>query len=107
MCSSDLTARTTGGVVWRVIVIPWLTCVGVLTLGMVTQAWRVLDKLSVNTGLLILWGWFAVGALNNAYWLLHSRVALNSQFRELATLPTGRRRKFAWWWGRRGARGEG
>ncbi len=79
-----------GGVLFRVIVIPWLVTIGGGTfLLMVRQTFEgFLDVL--------LLAWAAIGAGFDVAWILRSRRVLTTQFRELATIVPGTRRSGGW-----------
>ncbi|HTH49649.1 MAG TPA: hypothetical protein VMB21_19200, partial [Candidatus Limnocylindria bacterium] len=82
-------SRPGSGVITRVLVLPSVVCLALLTV-MVLPVLRLGgERLSP---ILFLAGWGLVGAGNNVYWLLRVRGRLHAQFRELATQrPTKKR----------------
>lgn len=84
-----------GGVLFRVIFIPWLLVIGGGTFLMATQTvWRFSDTNSGFTVVLLAWATIGIGI--DVAWILHCRRVLTTQFRDLATVLPGARRS-SWW----------
>ncbi len=85
-----------GGVLLRVIFIPWLVTTGVGTLLLASRT-AILGFLGENIGFAaLLLAWAAIGAAIDVAWLLHCRRTLSTRFRELATIVPGTRRSSGW-----------
>lgn len=85
--------RLTGGVLGRVLIIPWLV------LGAGGTAVAAFDWLDgVDNGQWLLMGaWFMVSMANNGYWIWRARLELNTRFREMAAVPLGSKSSNRWW----------
>lgn len=83
--------RTTGGVFWRVLVVPVLvffagaTVIGVLNLA------DAFGHIPVSSGAIVGTAWCLIGVLVNAYWIRRTRREMSAHFREYATLPIGKK----------------
>lgn len=84
--------RAAGTTFARIIVLPWLFLLLISTVGLLGRY----DWNEASTTLLLA-AWVGSGVLGDVYWILRSRKALTTQFRQLAAVPSGglqRRRRW-------------
>ncbi len=89
-------SRPGSGAVTRVLVLPSVICLVLLTLMVLPWLHLAGDNFSMLLGLS---AWALIGAGTNVFWLMRVRGRLPAQFRDLATQRTGKKRG----WFRRGA----
>ena len=82
-------SRPGSGTVTRVLVLPSVLCLGLLTLMVLPWLRLAGDNFSATLGLS---AWALIGVGNNVFWLLRFRGRLQTQFRELATQRPGKKR---------------
>ncbi len=83
----------------RVCVLPWLAFLGGLTLLALLDLWRVWSPASPLEEWHYLGAWFALGLVNDLFWLAWARRQMRRRFRAAAAeRPAGRR---GGWWRRR------
>ncbi len=93
LCMAKSSRQLTGGVLGRVLVIPWLV------MGAGGTAVAVFDWFDGvnNSAWLLMGSWFVVSMANNSYWIWRARLELNTRFREMATVPIGSKSSNHWW----------
>lgn len=85
-----------GGVLFRVIFLPWLLAIGGGAFLMATQM-AIGAFLGDNSGFtVLLLAWATIGIGIDVAWMLYCRRVLSTQFRNLATIVPGAKRS-SWW----------